>query len=686
MAAFGGLALLTLVLGAFAVFSVGRFAAAEDTFYGDAFGGTEMLSRYAERTGRGQLLVARYVAEEDEIKRAGVRGEIEKIDRELVELRRQMDEADTDRQDVQQLADLTAAWTDFQTWRDKWILESKQMGPAKAAYGVGNAAQAAAIERANSAALATKASVARELHDEFAVTAAGLRTLALGLTAGALVLGAFVAFALSRSIVEATRRIGATARHIADEDLPALVRVAQALAAGDLTQHATVTARPLALKRGDELGSLADDFDLVIGGLAATGAAFDEMSGSLSSLIRDVDASARSVASASDQLGDATGQASSAVGQVSRAIDAVAAGSQEAAFSAQRTDAAIGQLTRTVEGVAAGATDQARRVQAVASTAQQMAAGVARVATDAEAVAGASQRTREAAERGNAAVREAVAGMSSIQVAVAQAAEAVEELGRLGERIGAVVETIDDVAEQTNLLALNAAIEAARAGEQGRGFAVVADEVRKLAERSQRETKAIADLIDAVQRGTKQAVAAMEQGASRVDQGTGRAEAAGRALDEILAAAEAAAAQVGGIAHAAGELAVGAESVVQEMANVATVVAQSSAAADEMASQASEVAQAASSIAAVSEENGATAEEVAASAQEMQAQVEEITAQARDLATTADGLAALVARFRLDRDDSLRSESELEPVPSVFQEAVSAVEQMLAEERELVAV
>src|SRR5918999_1637693 len=124
--------------------------------------------------------------------------------------------------------------------------------------------------------------------------------------------------------------------------------------------------------------------------------------------------------------------------------------------------------------------------------------------------------------------------MTEIRVVVAEAAGKVEELGKLGEKIGAVVETIDDIAEQTNLLALNAAIEAARAGEHGKGFAVVADEVRKLAERSQRETKAIADLIRDVQAGTREAVQAMELGAQKVEDGSARADQAGAALDEIL--------------------------------------------------------------------------------------------------------------------------------------------------------
>ena len=249
-------------------------------------------------------------------------------------------------------------------------------------------------------------------------------------------------------------------------------------------------------------------------------------------------------------------------------------------------DAAVDQLSQVIDGIARGATDQARQVQTTSATATQMAAGVEQVAANATQMAAASQQTRAAAEHGGQAVRETTAAMTEIQAVVGQAASKVRELGKLGQKIGAVVETIDDIAEQTNLLALNAAIEAARAGEHGKGFAVVADEVRKLAERSGRETKQIAELIAQVQTGTKDAVAAMDSGAAKVELGSEKAAQAGQALDEILTAVQDTVRQVGEIASSSQQMAGGARSVTDAMHSISAVVEESSAATEQMAAQA----------------------------------------------------------------------------------------------------
>ena len=452
--------------------------------------------------------------------------------------------------------------------------------------------------------------------------------------------------------------------------LKAMTLAAKGLAVGDIEQR-------IDLNRKDEVGQASAAFREMIvyqreisavatamaggdltrsvepkGDRDVLGRAFQHMTLSLREVIGQVKESAVGLAGTSDQLGQAAAQTSGVVQQVTQAVQNVAAGSQDTSRSAQASSEAVGQLGQAIDGIAKGASDQARQVQSVSATATQMAAGVEEVASNAQRVAETSQQTRVSAERGAQAVRETVQSIHAITTVVSEAASRVEDLGKLGDKIGAVVETIDDIAEQTNLLALNAAIEAARAGEHGRGFAVVADEVRKLAERSQRETKAISELIREVQAGTKDAVGAMEQGSEKVELGAARADEAGRALGEILAAVEATVNQVTQIATAAQEMAGGARGVVEAMGSISAVVEENSAATEQMAAQAGQVTASIESIAAVSEENSAATEEVSASAEEMSAQVEEMNAQAEELAATAEQLKSLVARFQIEGAES----------------------------------
>ncbi len=238
--------------------------------------------------------------------------------------------------------------------------------------------------------------------------------------------------------------------------------------------------------------------------------------------------------------------------------------------------------------------------------------------------------------------------MLEIRTVVADAATKVEQLGKLGEKIGDVVETIDDIADQTNLLALNAAIEAARAGEHGRGFAVVADEVRKLAERSQRETRAISELIRDVQTGTRQAVEAMETGSGKVEQGTAKADQAGAALTEILDAVEEMVERVTTITTAAQEMAGASRGVVSAMASISAIVEESSAATEQMAAQAGQVGESIQSIASAAEQSSGATRQVSASSEEMAAQVADVSEQAEVLARTAAEVRSLLAQFRVD--------------------------------------
>jgi methyl-accepting chemotaxis protein len=349
----------------------------------------------------------------------------------------------------------------------------------------------------------------------------------------------------------------------------------------------------------------------------------------------------------SDSLRDALGQVNAALQQVATAMQNLAAGATSTSQSSQDGSMAMDTLSRSLADVANGANSIAGLVQEAVSTSTAMAASADTVASRADAVAATSTQAKTSARHGADAVRDTVAGMAEIKDVVGRAGEAIGELGRLSEKIGAVVETIDDIAEQTNLLALNAAIEAARAGEHGKGFAVVADEVRKLAERSQRETKAITDLIRDVQSGTRDAVLAMEQGAEKVELGAARADQAGAALAEILEAVGVTAEQAQDISGVTGRLVGDARSVEEAMQQIGELMDESKASMASMAARANEVSDASQQVAAVAEESSAATEEVSASVQEMMAQVETIYAQADELAETASTLSALVSRLDL---------------------------------------
>ena len=205
----------------------------------------------------------------------------------------------------------------------------------------------------------------------------------------------------------------------------------------------------------------------------------------------------------------------------------------------------------------------------MAAAVEQMTVGIEHIARGAGAADELAVRSGELSRDGGAIVASVVQEISEIAVSVAESARTVEELGERSGQISAIVGVIGDIAAQTNLLALNAAIEAARAGEQGRGFAVVADEVRNLAARTANSTREISEMVKSIQQGTAGAVAGMEQGVERVNAGVARAEKAGEAMARIRQAAEQVQATVAEISHALREQSSASTEIAQQVEMIA---------------------------------------------------------------------------------------------------------------------
>jgi methyl-accepting chemotaxis protein len=233
------------------------------------------------------------------------------------------------------------------------------------------------------------------------------------------------------------------------------------------------------------------------------------------------------------------------------------------------------EISSSTEEMAAGANEQSAQAAEVASAIEQMTKTIFETTKNTTTAAEASKNAGNAAVEGGKVVKETMQGMIRISEVVKKSAATVQDLGRSSNEIGEIIQVIDDIADQTNLLALNAAIEAARAGEQGRGFAVVADEVRKLAERTSKATQEIAVMIKHIQKDTDGAVQSMQQGTKEVENGKLLSEKAGYSLNEIITGAERVVDIVLQVAAASEEQSNASEQITQNIALITNVTQQS---------------------------------------------------------------------------------------------------------------
>ena len=269
---------------------------------------------------------------------------------------------------------------------------------------------------------------------------------------------------------------------------------------------------------------------------------------------------------------DEIGQASIALNKMKNNLAEIV---QSIAATAEHVASASEQLSSSATLQAQGAETQSSQTTQVATAMQEMSSTVMQVSENSSKAAESSRQAAETARQGGAIVDVTLKKMRVIATSVEGTAKKMEELGKSSDQIGRIAGVIDDIADQTNLLALNAAIEAARAGEQGRGFAVVADEVRKLAERTTIATKEIAQMIKNIQQETKTAVAAMEEGTKQVQDGVSSTTLAGDSLRQIIQMSEQVGEMIIHIATAATQQSSASEEINGNMEQIAKLVKES---------------------------------------------------------------------------------------------------------------
>lgn len=296
-----------------------------------------------------------------------------------------------------------------------------------------------------------------------------------------------------------------------------------------------------------------------------------------------------------------------------------AAASEELNANAEQTSISAEQVAKAVQQVASGAENQTNSINESVHSLEETALGIQRIAENSNTVSDLAQHTRNQAEDGEAAVSQTLDQMNAINEAVELSNASIKELHEHSLQIGSILDAILGIADQTNLLALNAAIEAARAGEHGKGFAVVADEVRKLAEQTQQSTKQIGEIITKIQQGTKRSVDGMVTVTENVTSGFEMTKETAAKFAEIL---------------------IGMKDITPQIEEISATVQEISAGTQQVVATVSEVAN-------ISSENAATSEEVAASSEQQLAAMEEISSSSRNLSKMSEELQAVIKMFRV---------------------------------------
>lgn len=424
------------------------------------------------------------------------------------------------------------------------------------------------------------------------------------------ILATAIAFTLSRYVAQNLRQVSSKLEALGTGSITEMAEVLRCFRDGDLTKGATFHYEVISIKGKDEFGETATACNLIAERTESSIHALSEARANLSDLISKVKSAAETVDETSMQLAAATQEAGASSAEI-------ASGSEKLALSATDAASKLDQLQTQIQGVHAASEEQER----VIYDAVQLETEAARATSD---LAGNTQEVSELARVGLQHMQSIESANLTINAQVSTSEGSVRKLGEASARIGAIVDTIDQIAEQTNLLALNAAIEAARAGEHGRGFAVVADEVRKLAEQSKMATHEITSLVDNIRLEITDTVSAIQGTVPLVEQGTVLTHQASESIRAVLSKSMTSAEHTKSIAD-----------VSQQVGHLLHEVKDSAGSSKNLIAKAvdhvTSVTDVVEGVAAISEESAAGAEELSATTQQVGASAQSLTAMAAEL-------------------------------------------------------